>query len=72
MEHVKIRTAELKDAPLIAAVHVKTWQYAYKGQVPDSYLEGLSIKKRTEVWKKTLKKPNKDQELRSWQAIRSI
>lgn len=60
VEHIKIRTAELKDAPLIATVHVKTWQYAYKEQVPDSYLDGLSIKRRTEVWEKTLKKPSKD------------
>ena len=28
---------------------------AYRGQVPDSYLEGLSVEKRELVWTKALK-----------------
>ncbi len=45
-----IRKAEIKDAPGVAKVHVKTWQSHYKGQVPDDYLDSLSIEKRTNVW----------------------
>lgn len=42
------------DAPQIAQIHVKTWQYAYKGQISDSYLDSLSIEKRTKGWKKQI------------------
>lgn len=45
-----IREAEIKDAPGVAKVHVKTWQSHYKGQVPDDYLANLSVEKRTKVW----------------------
>ena len=59
MTEYKIRNAEVSDALGIATVHVKMWQQAYKGQIPDSYLRSLSIKKRTESWKKQLEKPAK-------------
>lgn len=42
------------DASQIAQIHVKTWQYAYKGQIPDSYLDSLSIEKRSKGWKKQI------------------
>lgn len=51
---VLIRPAELNDAPAIAKVHVETWQSAYKGQIPDSYLNSLSIEERTKGWEKQL------------------
>ena len=59
MDKINIRPAEEKDAPHIADIHVKTWQYAYRGQVPDSYLDSLSIEKRTERWKENLQNPAK-------------
>lgn len=57
MENVVIRNAKVADASGIATVHVKTWQCAYRGQIPDSYLNGLSIEKRTETWKVQLENP---------------
>ncbi len=51
-----IRPAKLEDAAGIAIVHVQTWQYAYKGLMPDSYLNSLSIEKRTEKWQANLSK----------------
>lgn len=51
-----IRKAEPTDALGIATVHVKTWQCAYKGQIPDSYLDNLSIEKRRKTWNESLKK----------------
>ncbi len=54
MKDVRIRLAEPNDAYGIATVHIKTWQHAYKGQIPDSYLDSLSINKRTESWKNQL------------------
>lgn len=49
-----IRNAESNDALGIAKVHVLTWQTAYKGLIPDSYLQALSIDKRTESWAQQL------------------
>ena len=44
----------------IAGVHVRSWQAAYRGQVPDSYLEGLSVAKRELTWAKILKDQMRD------------
>jgi ribosomal protein S18 acetylase RimI-like enzyme len=55
MNNVIVRKAISEDAQQIAEVHVLTWQCAYKGQIPDSYLKSLSIEKRTEGWSKQLK-----------------
>ena len=55
-----IREATVTDAEGIAIVHVKTWQYAYKGHMPDALLYALSIEKRTEGWKKLLEAPKED------------
>ena len=49
------RTAHSDDVRGIAEVHVRSWQAAYRGQVPDSYLEGLSVAKRELVWIEILK-----------------
>ncbi len=55
---MEIRLAEEQDALNIAKLHVETWQYAYRGQVPDSYIEGLpqSVAERVDRWKKTIGK----------------
>ena len=55
-----IRPAEPKDAYEIAVVHVKTWQHAYKGQLPDDYLASLSIEQRAEMWTNILAKQEKN------------
>ena len=36
-------------------MHVRSWQAAYRGQVPDSYLAGLSVAKRELMWTEILK-----------------
>ena len=41
MSVVTIRPATSDDAPALATVHVRSWQWAYRGQVPDAYLEQL-------------------------------
>jgi L-amino acid N-acyltransferase YncA len=51
---VKIRPAGESDARAIAQVHVQTWQTAYRGVVPDSYLDSLSVDKREMVWRQSL------------------
>ena len=49
------RNVHSDDARGIAEVHVRSWQAAYRGQVPDSYLEGLSVEKRELAWIEILK-----------------
>jgi len=46
-----IREARPEDARSIALVHVRTWQIAYRGQVPDEFLDSLSVDRREEAWK---------------------
>jgi GNAT superfamily N-acetyltransferase len=43
---MRIREATLADARAIAEIHVRAWQAAYRGQMPDEYLDGLSVEDR--------------------------
>jgi ribosomal protein S18 acetylase RimI-like enzyme len=43
---VLIRTAVPDDALAVARVHVRTWQAAYRGLMPDAYLDGLRVEDR--------------------------
>lgn len=52
MEKTTVRPANFKDAPAIAKVHVEAWQSAYRGQIPDFYLDSLSVAGRTKSWEK--------------------
>jgi RimJ/RimL family protein N-acetyltransferase len=49
-----IRKAVLSDAPAIAAVHVRSWQTTYRGHMPDSYLDTLSVESRTAQWRRDI------------------
>ena len=54
MPPFQVRPANVEDAQAIAIVHVKTWQYAYRGQIPDDFLDSMSIARRTERWREIL------------------
>lgn len=41
-EQVTIRQATLADAEALARLHVRSWQWAYRGQLPDEYLDRMS------------------------------
>lgn len=56
MSTIKVRVAEQKDIPSLARIHVETWQCAYKGQVPDEYLNSLSVTTRTQKWREIVDK----------------
>ncbi len=45
-----IRSATADDAPGIARVHVDTWRTAYRGIVPDGFLDNLSYQGRESRW----------------------
>ena len=56
---VHIRRAAEADAAEIAAIHIEAWQWAYRGQIPDAYLDGLTqtIDQRVAWWKAKLGGP---------------
>lgn len=49
-----VRPATTDDAHAIARVHVRSWQVAYRGLVPDSILHGLSVEQRRTIWHQLL------------------
>lgn len=54
---IEIRLAQLAEAPLIAQVHIRAWQEAYKGLLPAAYLANLSLTRRTAWWEQILSLP---------------
>ncbi len=56
---VTVRAATVDDAEAITRVHVGTWQIAYRGQLPDAYLDGLTgeIPRRTDWRRDVLARP---------------
>jgi hypothetical protein len=51
-----IRVGGVADAVAIAAVHV-AWRETYVGIVPLQVLAGLSVDRRTDVWRRLLTDP---------------
>jgi len=54
---IRFRDATPADARAIAEVHVRSWQTAYRGELPDEYLDGLSVDERTSRWTERLAEP---------------
>jgi GNAT superfamily N-acetyltransferase len=54
---VRIRDAVPSDAEAIAEVHVASWQEAYRGMLPDEYLDGLRAADRVAFWHERLGDP---------------
>lgn len=44
-----VRLARAGDAERLATIHVEAWKSAYRGQVPDPYLDALSV--RLDRWR---------------------
>ncbi|SDF59430.1 Ribosomal protein S18 acetylase RimI [Limimonas halophila] len=55
---VRVRTATPADARAIAGIHVETWQAAYAGIVPDSYLVNMTVPRVLQHWRAILDDPN--------------
>ena len=51
---VEVRRAVADDATPIAALHVRTWQVAYRGLMSDEVLDGLSVAKREQMWRRAV------------------
>jgi GNAT superfamily N-acetyltransferase len=51
---VTVRPAAVPDAPAMGRVHVRAWQAAYRGHMPDDYLDGLRAEERAAHWERAL------------------
>jgi GNAT superfamily N-acetyltransferase len=52
-----VRAARAEDAPAIARIHVDAWLAAYRGQIPDAYLDSLNVDERARMWSGVLARP---------------
>jgi ribosomal protein S18 acetylase RimI-like enzyme len=71
MTTTSVRLAVPDDAAAIAELHVRSWQWAYRGQIPDDYLDGLTaeLPERTARRREYLTLPRPDH--RTWVAERA-
>ena len=51
---IAVRTAVQTDADAIGEIHVRAWQRAYAGLMPDDYLASLVPGERAEMWRRAL------------------
>ncbi len=65
---IVVRAAGLEDAHAIADIHVRGWQAAYHGIVPQGFLAGLSPERRREQWLRRIGEPTSP-EARVWVAV---
>ena len=51
---LSIRKATVEDAEIISFIGITSWQAAYRGIVPDSYLDSFSVEQRKKHLAKSL------------------
>ncbi|WP_426592694.1 GNAT family N-acetyltransferase [Cellulomonas sp. McL0617] len=68
LDDVTIRAAAESDAAGIARVHVRSWQEAYAGIVPEAHLASLDVDQRASEWASYLRQGPSDQVL-TWVAV---
>ncbi len=51
-----VRAATVHDASQLAAIHVRSWQEAYRGLLPQTYLDALDTCDRTERWRRAVRR----------------
>lgn len=61
-----VRLATPPDARAIADAHVRSWQTAYRGLVPDHVLDGFSVERRTTYWRDTIARRPAADPNRTW------
>jgi ribosomal protein S18 acetylase RimI-like enzyme len=48
---IVVRDATPDDAEAMGRLHVRAWQAAYRGSMPDAYLDGLNAADRAQMWR---------------------
>lgn len=59
-----VRSARVEDAEAMGLIHVRAWQAAYRGVMPDDYLDGLRPEDRSAMWRHALANPRPDEQVR--------
>lgn len=54
MPAAHVRPATLADTESIGLVHVRSWQSAYRGKMPQGHLDGLDPASRAEAWRRIM------------------
>jgi ribosomal protein S18 acetylase RimI-like enzyme len=49
-EGVRLRPAQVEDAPAIAQVRIDSWRATYRGLISDQYLDAMSLEYYTQSW----------------------
>lgn len=57
---MNIRSARIEDASQIAVIHVQSWQGAYRGLLPQTFLDGLHPSQRIGGWQRSLSEMDRD------------
>lgn len=52
---MELRRANPADAIAIATVHVRSWEAAYRGLVPEAWFDERTLQRRTEMWRELLR-----------------
>ncbi len=60
---VTIRPARVDDADAVGEIHVRAWQTAYRGMMPDDYLDSLQAEDHATRWREHLVAPRSEAEL---------
>lgn len=55
-----VRKATRDDVPALAKVNVEAWRHAYRGIVPDSFLDGMDVARREQGWARWVALPPPD------------
>ena len=55
--------ATIDDADAIAALHAESWQSAYRGLLPDEFLDGPVVGNRLRHWRARMRAPDPDRRL---------
>lgn len=60
---IGFRPAHASDCAIIAALHTASWRHAYRGILPDAYLDGAIAEERLALWEKRLSPSGIDRRL---------
>jgi ribosomal protein S18 acetylase RimI-like enzyme len=54
-DRMEVRRSKPDDADAIAAVHVRSWEAAYRGLVPERWFAERTLQRRTTMWRELLR-----------------
>lgn len=58
VDEVRYRLARSADAPAIARLHAESWRVAYRGMLPDAFLDNEVFHDRAALWRQRFAEPD--------------